>query len=107
LFLATGEGGIWVLNQGDGTVSRIDPTMDQVVATIDARSPGDGGCIATGEGSVWVTIPGAPLTRIDPATNAVETRFVGGGGDCLSVAFGSVWLSNHQWGNVWRLPSDV
>jgi YVTN family beta-propeller protein len=107
LFLAAGEGGIWVLNQGDGTVSRIDPDTDQVVATIDAGAPGHGGCIAAGAGSVWVTIPGAPLTQIDPASNTVTSRFVGEGGDCLSVAYGSVWLSNHEWGNVWRISTDL
>ena len=27
-FLAAGEGGVWTLNQGDGTVSRIDPSTN-------------------------------------------------------------------------------
>jgi YVTN family beta-propeller protein len=103
LFLTAGEGGVWVLNQGDGSVSHIDPATNTVVATVDARSPGGGGCIAAGLGSIWVSIPGAPLTRIDPATNSVTERFVGSGGDCLSAGFGSVWLSNHDFGNVWRI----
>jgi len=76
---------------------------NSVTSTIEAASPGDGGCIAAGLGAIWVTIPGAPLTRIDPGTDTVTSRFVGHGGDCLSVGFGSVWLSNHDLGNVWRI----
>jgi virginiamycin B lyase len=102
-FLAAGEGSIWVLNQRDGTVSRIDPATATVVATIDAQLFGEGGCIAAGLGAAWVTLPGAPLTRIDAASGAVTEQFVGQGGDCLSVGFGSVWLSNHAFGNVWRI----
>jgi YVTN family beta-propeller protein len=102
-FLAAGEGSIWVLNQKDGTVSRIDPATDAVTATIDAQLFGDGGCVATGLGAAWITLPGAPLTRIDAVSGAVTEQFVGEGGDCLSVGFGSVWLSNHAFGNVWRI----
>ncbi len=102
-FLATGEGAVWVLNQSDGSVSRINPDTSQVTATIAVNVPGDGGCIAAGEGGVWVTMPGTPLSRIDPGRNAVTEQFTGIGGDCLSTGFGSVWLSNHERGNVWRI----
>jgi virginiamycin B lyase len=102
-FLAAGAGSIWVLNQTDGTVSRIDPATATVVAAIDAQLFGEGGCIAAGLGGAWVTLPGAPLTRIDATSGAVTEQFVGQGGDCLSVGFGSVWLSNHAFGNVWRI----
>jgi YVTN family beta-propeller protein len=102
-FLAVGEGGVWTLNQGDGTVSRVDPKTNKVVATIEAGIPGDGGEIATGEGSVWATVFGFPITRIDPATNKVVQQFVGPGGDAIRVGLGWVWLSNLKEGNVWRL----
>ena len=101
-FLATGEGAVWVLNQSDGTVSRIDPATNQVAATIAVNVPGDGGCIAAGEGGVWVTMPGTPVSQIDPQTNTVTQQFTGVGGDCIGTGFGSVWLSNHELGNVWR-----
>ena len=102
-FLAAGAGSIWVLNQGDGTVSRIDPATATIVATINAQLFGDGGCIAAGLGAAWVSLPGAPLTRIDAASGTVTEQFVGEGGDCLSVGFGSVWLSNRALGDVWRI----
>jgi virginiamycin B lyase len=102
-FLAIGEGAVWTLNQGDGTVTRIDFKTNKVVATIEVGVPGEGGDIATGEGSVWVTSFGFPISRIDPATNKVVQQFVGKGGDALRVGLGSVWLSNYEAGTVWRI----
>lgn len=72
--VAVGEGSIWVTHDVD-TVSRIDPSTDKVVATINV-GPGVRG-IATGGGSVWVTREPQPdeiegyLVRIDPATDPV------------------------------------
>ncbi len=102
-FLATGLGGIWTLNQGDGSVSRVDPATNKVVATIEVGVPGPGGDIAVGEGAVWVTAIGKPLSKIDPATNRVLTQYVGKGGDALRVGLGSLWLSNHDFHEVWRI----
>ena len=102
-FIAVGTGAVWVLNQGDGSISRIDPKTNKVVATIEVGVPGPGGDIAVGEGSVWVTSFDVPLSRIDPATNAVVQQFVGKGGDAVRVGLGSVWLSNLQGQTVWRL----
>jgi YVTN family beta-propeller protein len=102
-FLAVGLGSVWVLNQGDGTVSRIDPKSNRVSATIAVEVPGEGGDIDTGEASVWVSAMGKPLSRIDPATNAVVKQFIGKGGDALRIGFGSVWLSNHEFHEVWRI----
>ena len=94
---------MWTLNQGDGSVSRIDPKTNKVVATIEVGVPGGGGEIAVGEGSVWVTAFEFPLSRIDPSTNTVVQQFAGKGGDAVRVGLGSVWLSNLEAGNVWRL----
>jgi YVTN family beta-propeller protein len=102
-FIAAGGGAVWSLNQGDGSVSRIDPKTNNVVATIEVGVPGPGGEIAVGEGSVWVTAFEFPLSRIDPATNTVAQQFAGKGGDAVRVGLGSVWLSNLEAGNVWRL----
>jgi len=102
-FLAVGEGAVWTLNQTDGTVSRIDPKTNKVVATIEVGVPGEGGDIAAGEGFVWVTSIGIPLSRIDPATNKVVQQFIGEGGDAIRVGLGSVWLTHLQAGKVWRL----
>jgi YVTN family beta-propeller protein len=102
-FIATGSGAVWTLNQGDGSVSRIDPATNKVVATIEVGVPGPGGDIAVGEGSVWVTAFEYPLSRIDPSNNTVAQQFIGKGGDAVRVGLGSVWLSNLESGNVWRI----
>jgi YVTN family beta-propeller protein len=102
-FIAVGEGAVWTLNQGDGTVSRIDPKTNKVAATIEAGVPGPGGDISAGEGSVWVTAFGFPISRIDPAVNKVVQQFVGVWGVSFRVGLGSVWLSNLKAGNVWRI----
>ena len=106
-FLAIGEGAVWTLNQGDGTVTRIDPKTNKVVATVEVGVPGEGGDIAAGEGSVWVTSFGFPISRIDPASNKVVQQFVGKGGDALRVGLGSVWLSNYEAGRYGgSIPND-
>jgi len=102
-FLAVGEGGVWTLNQTDGSVTRVDPKTNKVVATIEVGVPGGGGDIAAGEGSVWVTSFGFPLSRIDPERNKVVQQFVGKGGDAVRVGLGSVWLCDLAGGHVWRI----
>lgn len=101
-FLAAGEGAVWTLNEVDGSVTRVDPKINRAVATIACGVP-RAGDIATGEGSVWVSSFEFPLTRIDPATNAVVTQWSGKGGDAVRVAFGSVWMSYLREGFLWRM----
>jgi virginiamycin B lyase len=102
-FLTAGEGSVWVLNQGDGTISRVDATTGKLLATIPAGIPGLGGEIAYGGGSVWATVFGYPITRIDPARNEVVQQWVGKGGDSIRYAHGSVWLTFLMSAKVWRL----
>jgi YVTN family beta-propeller protein len=102
-FSTAGGGAIWTLNQGDGTVSRIDVKSRKLITNIDIGAPGGGGEIAFGEGAVWVTLFEIPLTQIDPETNKVVKQWFGPGGDSVRVGHGSVWLSNLREQNVWRL----
>jgi DNA-binding beta-propeller fold protein YncE len=102
-FLTVGEGSVWVLNQGDGTVSRVEASSGKLLATIPAGIPGLGGEIAYGGGSVWATVFGYPITRIDPAKNKVVQQWVGKGGDSIRYAHGSVWLTFLSGAKVWRL----
>ena len=61
-----------------GTVSRIDPRLNAVTATI--RVGARPTRIATGDGAVWVLDAGrAAVVRIDPRRDLVtRTIFVGG-----------------------------
>lgn len=101
-FLTVADREVWVVNQGDGTVSRINPDTNKVAATIDCGIPGDGGDITAGGGSVWVSVPGIPVTRISIANNAVTAQYAGDGGDSIAFGLGSVWLANVNAGSVWR-----
>jgi streptogramin lyase len=102
-FLTVGEGSIWVLNQGDGSVSRVDEATGKLEATIHAGIPGEGGEIAFGGGSVWATVFGFPITRIDPGSNKVTRQWVGAGGDSIRCAHDSIWLSFLTGAKVWRI----
>jgi YVTN family beta-propeller protein len=102
-FLTVGAGSVWTLNQEDGTISRVDIATNRLAATIPAGIAGEGGEIAFGEGSIWATLFGFPISRIDPASNRVVQQWVGKGGDSIRIGHGSVWLSNLAQGTVWRL----
>jgi len=102
-FLTVGEGAVWVLCQGQGNVAKIDPKTMKVEATIEVGVPGGGGDIAAGEGAIWVSSFGFPISKIDPKSGKVVQQFVGDGGDAIRAAGGAVWLSNLRQGVVWRL----
>lgn len=95
-FLASGEGAVWVLDQGDGAVQRIDGKTSLVVATIDTGTgPRGGGDIAVGGGYVWVNIKSNfPVIQIDPKTNTLIRKYKGFGmGDAIRYGAGSLWVS--------------
>jgi len=101
--LAVGEGSVWVLCEKDGKIDRIDPKTNKVSKTIELGVPGAAGGLAVGLGSVWVTLEGFPLTRIDPGTEKVVQQFWGVGGGAIQIAANALWLSNLHEGTLWRL----
>ena len=103
-FLTAGAGSIWTLNQGDGSVTRVEAKSFKMTATIDARSPGHGGEICFGAGSVWITVMKVPLTRIDAGSGQVVGQWIGEGGDSVRFGHGSVWLTDLRKGLLWRIP---
>jgi virginiamycin B lyase len=105
-FLTSGGGSVWTLNQGDGTVSRIDERSRKVIATIEAGIPGAGGDIGYGAESVWSTVLGVPLTRIDATTNKIARQWVGNSGDSLRFGYDSIWLTDYKRGLLSRFPAD-
>ncbi len=106
-FLTAGGGSIWTLNQGDGSVSRVDEKSRTLTATISAGIPGLGGDICYGGNSVWATVFDVPLSRIDIQTNKVVRQWVGPGGDSLRFGHDSLWLTDYQKGLVWRFPPEA
>jgi len=68
--IAASDTAIWVRNGATGTLVRIAPTTNTIVATIPVGH-GEGG-VALGNGAVWVvnSVEGT-VSRIDPQTNQV------------------------------------
>ena len=103
--LVIGEGSVWVLCEKEGKIERIDPKTNKISKTLDLGAPAIGGGIAHGLGSLWVTMQGFPLTRIDTTTDRekVLQQFYGEGGGAIQVGLGSLWLSNLNNGTLWRI----
>jgi YVTN family beta-propeller protein len=95
--IAAGDRSIWVADQGDGTVYRLDrQTGTQAAAPIQVGSGVTG--IAYGDGAVWV-VNSTGLSRIDPQSNTVTTTIpVGQGPYGVAAGPGGVWVSD-EYGN--------
>ena len=103
-FSTVATGSLWVLTQSDGNVTRIDPATNKVVAEIPVHVPGKGGEICFGAGFIWVTMDGNPVTRIDPVKNKVVDQYGNyPKADGIRYGFGSVWVSDHGKGELWRI----
>lgn len=101
--LAFTDGAVWV--GASGAVVRVDAATAEIIATIDGGTGRFGGIGASDEGAVWVRRAGAPLTRIDPATNEVTDALeldVPSGGDVL-VAHGAVWSTAFDDATLFRI----
>jgi YVTN family beta-propeller protein len=103
--LVEGDGSIWVANFGDGSVARLDPATNRIVARVQVGGQPWG--LAAGEGSVWVgNYQSTTVARIDTATNAVVARTeVGDQPIGLAYADGSVWAADFGDGALTRIDS--
>jgi streptogramin lyase/tRNA A-37 threonylcarbamoyl transferase component Bud32 len=98
--IAVGEDGdLWVINQSDSTVSRIDPESGDVTSAKSTLGIPSG--VAAGEGAVWITNGfGGPsgtgqVVRLDLADGSVEPAFDdSGNAKAIVVGFGSIWLAD-------------
>jgi len=97
--VAIGEDGdLWVINQGDSTVSRIEPDSGNVTSTKSTLGIPTG--VAVGEGAVWITNGfGGPsgsgeVVRVDLTDESVEAAFPSWNAKAIVVAYGSIWLAD-------------
>jgi DNA-binding SARP family transcriptional activator/streptogramin lyase len=91
--IASGAGSIWVSCAGDDRVERLPAGLS---AASSVQIPvGDGPTsVAFGAGAVWAANTAAgTVSRIDPATNDVETIDVGNAPAGIAVYRGLVWVS--------------
>ena len=88
-------GAAWATNSGDGTVSRIDPKRNAVVATLHLG--GLPACIRADAHALWVGGENSSIYRIDPATNAVRTIPVAGSRStlCVDPQPDGIWVVNN------------
>ena len=63
-----------------------------MTATIELGIPNAEGNVAFGEGSVWVSSTGFPISRIHPGTDKVVQQFTGEMGGMVQLGLKSVWL---------------
>jgi virginiamycin B lyase len=103
--IAVGSSSIWVLCKSEGKIDRIDPKTNKVTRTIELNVPKAEGALAFGEGFLWATMTGFPLTRIeiDAETVTVTQQFHGPGGGAFALAPGAIWLSNLESATLWRV----
>ena len=101
--------GAWVANEGDGTVSRIEPTdLEAEPETIEVG--GAPTAIAVGDVSVWVADrDDGSVARIARDSRAVEPARVpvGAGPAAIAIGGGSVWIANEDDDTVTRLSEET
>jgi len=103
-------GAVWVANFGTGTLDRIDPPRNKVVARVEV---GDScAAIASGFGSIWVPVCGdePAVVRVDAKTTKVAARIpvnevLGESG--LGVDETGAWLLTAASGELSRLDPDT
>jgi hypothetical protein len=108
--LTYGEGSLWVLNEHDGNLVRIDPGTNQVSATIELGK-GFWLGLKIADGAVWaVGEENGIVKRLDPQSNKVVDEFsVGrpqknglftmvleGGSYYFAVGDGTLWVADSQ-----------
>jgi peptide/nickel transport system substrate-binding protein len=93
---------VWVANQLDGTVSRIDRGDEQVVTIPVGGSPA---ALAFGAGSLWVADgDGRDVAQVDPGSNQVVQRIPAANAPkSLAVAGGALWVVSGADGSVRRI----
>jgi virginiamycin B lyase len=103
--VAFGAGSVWVLCDKEGIIQRIDPKTNKVIKSVELLVPNAGGGIAYGEGFLWATQSGFPLTRIDTTSEKerVAQQFWGKGGGLIAVSSGAIWLADPINGTVQKL----
>jgi virginiamycin B lyase len=103
-FLTAAAGAIWTLNQGDGTLTRIDAQSHRATTTIALGTPGHGGDLGAGGGMVWTTMPKTPLSAVDTKNLVLQCQWTGPGGDSLGIGHDAIWLTDYHGGTISRIP---
>jgi YVTN family beta-propeller protein len=118
--IAVGHGSVWATSMKKGTLSRIDPRTNQVIATMAVgKSPT---FVAADEHAIWVlNNDDGTVSRIDPNTNQVVATIKFGPGTSIwktllsqypaayfgfAAGAGAVWVTAFNHGVVLRIDPD-
>ncbi len=99
------HGSLWVADEADNDVLRVDPASGRVQARIHAQLPY---AIACGDGGLWVSWFDKGIHRIDPrtdkivATASTPAPFV----NEVAVGGGFAWVPNEEEGDVYKVDRD-
>jgi YVTN family beta-propeller protein len=108
---AASEGGltanadsVWILSDPKGTLSRIDPDTNRVVAEIQVPA-GSFVCVLGEDNAIWVvSTEHSVVVRVDPKTNLITDRVeVGPRPRFTTAGGGSIWTLNQGDGTVSRV----
>ena len=95
---------VWVANEEEGTVVRVDPVLNEVTGKVEVGA--EPRAVATGKGSVFVASTAAgTISKIDPqkVKLAGEPAAVGGAPTSLAVATDAVWVADSRASTLTRL----
>lgn len=112
--IASGDAGVWALDESQGTVAAIAPAEGEprIVTTNDEMFKGAQADIAVGHGYVWVeTSTSGPLrlARLDPATGEVRTVELEGRGGIMVIGPDALWLlaERDEGALLWRVDPET
>ena len=105
--MASSHGHLWVVNAGDSSVWKIDPSSHTVGQKIDVgKDPR--GVVATGD-DLWVTsFTDGTVTRINMVDDRqVETVQVGNNPDAIAAGPVGLWVANSGDNTIQRIDTDA
>ena len=89
--IATGFGSVWIADDENQAVLRVDALQEAIVRTYDFQGSPLG--VAVSADGVWVASDDGTVARIDPQTDDVAVVDVGSAPRSVDVGAGAVWVS--------------
>jgi hypothetical protein len=89
--VATGFGAVWIADDENQAVLRIDARHEAIVRTYDFEGRPLG--VAASADALWVASDDGTVARIDPETDEVAVVDVGGSPRGVDIGGGAVWVS--------------
>jgi YVTN family beta-propeller protein len=96
---------VWVSLESDGTVVRVDPRRNKVVARIHGFTDPNG--LVYAYRALWISdLARGTVTRVNPRTGRVTARIKIPKADWITPGSGALWVSSER-NRVYRLDPDT